>query len=396
MTDPGPRRARRGRPHAAAAPAVVSEAAARSAHELPRQESRRGSGAAPAATGGRRNRWSGPPGPRPSSPLGWARWLLLPAGGLLLAGWAACCLVDAGGFGGAATAVAALAALAPFEVVVAVPLVTVAVRHRRWLSAGLAAVAALLPWWFALGYAAPSDTPVQAGAGVVHLMVVDAQQGRASARDVVAAAAAGHADLLVVTELSGTLAHDLTAAGLDRLMQARSVQLPGQQQVPDVPEAGLGVWSRIPVDAVQPVLGTQWPAVTARVSADGAALTLVTGHATPPVPDGGLRWAQDLAALRDRAAAAVAAGGPVVLLGNLNATPWHADFRRFAAVGLEDAADRLGQGLRPTWPAWSPFPVLPLDHALVGGAVGVDAIDTMIIGGTDHRALLVTLRIPRG
>ena len=402
MTELGPRRARRGN-------LVPGE-------DLPRQESRTGAEAGTA-------RWEriaraehslrAAPS-RPSGIGGWSRWLALPVGCLLLAGWAACCVVPAQRWSALATVVVLLAAIAPLTAVAAVPLATVAVRRRRWFCAGAAVLAGLFPWWFALGYAASSDAAVPAGGSVVHLMIVDARQGQANAADVVAAVAGGRADLLVVTELSGTLAHDLTAAGLDSLVQARSVQLPGQGLAPDVPEAGLGVWSRFPVDGVQPISGTTWPALTARVVADGAGFTLITGHVAPPMPDGGVRWAQDLAALRATAAgvqagggqavASVAAGsvagaasvsGPVVLLGNLNATPWHADFRLFAAAGLQDAGDSLGQGLRPTWPTWSPIPLLPLDHALVGGGVRVEAVDTVIIGGTDHRALLVTLRIPR-
>jgi len=383
MTELGPRRARRGsQVPGAELPRQVPGA------DLPRQESRRPRSAP------RR-----PAPARPAGLAGWSRWLVLPAGCLLLAAWAASCVVPALRWDALATVVASLAAIAPLAAVAAVPLVTVAVRRRRWFSAGAAVLAGLFPWWFALGYAASSDTPVAAGGTAVHLMIVDARQGQADAAGVVAAVASGHADLLVVTELSGTLAHDLTAAGLDALVQARSVQLPGQALAADVPEAGLGVWSRFPVDAVREISGTQWPALTARVVADGAAFTLITGHVAPPMPDGGVRWAQDLAVLRAQAAAAQAApgrpgGGPVVLLGNLNATPWHADFRRFASVGLQDAGDSLGQGLRPTWPTWSPFPLLPLDHALVGGGIRVEAVDTVIIGGTDHRALLVTLRIP--
>jgi endonuclease/exonuclease/phosphatase (EEP) superfamily protein YafD len=130
------------------------------------------------------------------------------------------------------------------------------------------------------------------------------------------------------------------------------------------------------------------------VTSAEASFTLVTGHVVPPLTHGGTAWGRDLTALR-AASAAARASGPVVVLANINATPWHADFRTFSGSGLVDAADALGQGLRPTWPTWSPLALLPLDHALVGGGVAVDQVDTVVIAGTDHRALVVTLGVPR-
>jgi endonuclease/exonuclease/phosphatase (EEP) superfamily protein YafD len=83
------------------------------------------------------------------------------------------------------------------------------------------------------------------------------------------------------------------------------------------------------------------------------------------------------------------------VLANLNATPWHPQFRHMVSGRLHDAADVLGRGMRPTWPGWSPVPMLPTDHALVAG-LGVSTLATIAIGGTDHRALVVEVRAPTG
>jgi endonuclease/exonuclease/phosphatase (EEP) superfamily protein YafD len=138
------------------------------------------------------------------------------------------------------------------------------------------------------------------------------------------------------------------------------------------------------------VQGTTWPALTAVVD---QRFTLVAGHAVPPVPNDVGRWQADLRAL-DGAARSVRPAGRVVLLGNLNATPWHQPFRVLTRPGLQDAADLLGKGLRPTWPTWSPLSVVPLDHALLGPRLGVRSVDALAVRGTDHRALLVTLLVP--
>jgi len=84
-----------------------------------------------------------------------------------------------------------------------------------------------------------------------------------------------------------------------------------------------------------------------------------------------------------------------VLVGDLNATPWNEQFRRLQkASGLSDAADVLGKGLRPTWPVWSPMPLSPVDHVLVGGGVGVRSVGTATVPGSNHRALVVEVTPP--
>jgi endonuclease/exonuclease/phosphatase (EEP) superfamily protein YafD len=82
------------------------------------------------------------------------------------------------------------------------------------------------------------------------------------------------------------------------------------------------------------------------------------------------------------------------VLTNLNATPWNAQFRWVVSGRLHDSADVLGRGLRPTWPNWSPVPLLPTDHALVAG-LGVTELSALPIEGSDHRALSVGLLVPK-
>jgi endonuclease/exonuclease/phosphatase (EEP) superfamily protein YafD len=336
---------------------------------------------------------------RPNGPWFSASWLAAPTAAVLLLAWSLACLVPARGLGVLATPLVTLATTTPFVCIAAVPLLTSTVRRRRWVCTGLAAVAAAFPWFFVLGYASPTDRVAPAGAQTLNLLVVNAHQGRAQAKDIVAAAVARSADVVVVTELSNNLAHELTVEGLDGLVTPAYVLLPGvdAQGAPLPADAGIGVWSKYPMDSVQSVPGTQWPAVIGRVMAPDAPFVLVAGHVRTPLPSGGAQWASDLSALRAVSSAArqQLPTTPQVMLGNLNATPWHADFRRFGGVGLVDATDVLGQGLRATWPAWSPLPLLPLDHALVSRQVVVTDVDTVVVGGTDHRALALSVKLPR-
>ncbi len=320
----------------------------------------------------------------------------LPALAVLLLVWALSCIVPASRTTGSvveATAVAVLAGTSALVTLLAIPVATLAGRGRRWVSLGIAVVAAALPWLFLAPYASGHQSTPDSGAAAVsvRVMVVNAQEGRGSAEDVVAAVTGNAIDVLVVTELTGELAHDLTTAGLDRQVTARWVRIPGQDGVPSDPEAGMGVWTRMPAGESSEIPGTTWPAVTLSMPQQG--FTVIGGHVATPLPAGGARWAADLTALRS---AAQPVPGPMILLGNLNATPWHADLRAFSRVGVRDAADVLGQAPRPTWPAWSPLPLLPLDHVMVAGGVGVESVGTVVIDGSDHRGLLASLLLPAG
>ncbi len=341
----------------------------------------------------RRERRQATPGPGPT-PRSLLHRAVLPLLALALLLWTLTCLVGvaSSGLGGpAATAVAVLASAAPLVTLLAVVVITLAARRHDWAAIGIAALAGLLPWVFVGPYASGDEAPPTAGGAALRVMLINAHEGQASARDIVAATTGNEIDLLVVTELSGMLAHDLTTAGLDRTVTARWVRLPGQDGVANDPEAGMGVWGRADLEQSGDVPGTHWPAMTARSTAGTASFTLLAGHVATPLPAGGAHWADELSTLRE---AAGQISGPKLLLANLNATPWHADFRGFDDAGLRDAADSLGRGPRPSWPTWSPVPVLSLDHAMVGGGIGVESVETVVIGGSDHRGLIAVLRLP--
>jgi endonuclease/exonuclease/phosphatase (EEP) superfamily protein YafD len=309
---------------------------------------------------------------------------VLPTIGALLLAWALATLVDDVAWGPLSILPVGLASLSPLLAVPALIVITLAVRRRHWVAVVPAAAAAVLPWTFMIGYLVPAPA-VQGPTKALRAMLVTARNGAAHAGEISAVARAQAADLVVVTELTPALAHDLTTAGLARTLAPRYVSVPEGGPA----SAGLAIYSRYPMEEVHPLPGTQWPAVLARVTAEGTRVTLMAGHAVQPSMDHLDGWRTDLAAFET----AARVKGPVLVLANLNATPWHPQFRRLVSGRLHDAADVLGRGLRPTWPAWSVVPMLPTDHALVAG-LGVTTLETVAISGTDHRALLVEVRVP--
>jgi endonuclease/exonuclease/phosphatase (EEP) superfamily protein YafD len=317
-------------------------------------------------------------GPRADRRRG--RWVLPVLAGLLVL-TSLTCLLD--------TPVSVLVAIATFCPVVAlaaVPVIAFGARGRRWVTVAAAAAAALLPWGLVVGYALPGPSPTVPAGQKIRVLTVNAQFGKADPEQIVSAVQKMGVDVLVVTELTNQLAHDLTPAGLPGLLQPRWVDV-------DAPAAGgIGVWSRFEASGVQPLTGTRWPAAKLTLTTPGGPVELVATHVSPPVPGpSAASWRKDLSVLTD---AAGSGDAPRLVVGDLNATPWHAPFRRLTGHGLHDAADVLGHGLRNTWPAWAPAPLTALDHVLVGGPVDVTTVDTVAIDGTDHRALVVRLTVP--
>jgi endonuclease/exonuclease/phosphatase (EEP) superfamily protein YafD len=81
--------------------------------------------------------------------------------------------------------------------------------------------------------------------------------------------------------------------------------------------------------------------------------------------------------------------GPVVMVGDLNATPWCHGMKPVFAAGLRDT--RWGRGLATTWRSNNPLVAIPIDHVLIKGAL---AVANHRIGpelGSDHRAVVVDL-----
>jgi hypothetical protein len=323
------------------------------------------------------------PAPPSPGPRRWHGRAVLTPAAAVLAGWALTCLLDHVRPELLDRLVVAAAALTPLSVVPAIAVVALAVRARLWETAGLAALAGVLPWLFVAGYAVVGASPVPAAGSRLDVMLLDADAGRADAPSVAAAVARHPVDVLVLTETTSLLAHELTVAGLDPRLAPRWISLP-----PGSAQGGIAVYTRYPVVRVDRVPGTRWPAARVTLETGRGSVGLVVGRASPP-GQGTDRWRTDLATLGSSARS----GEPSVLVGTLDATPEHGAFRRLAGAGLQDAASALGHGLRPTWPSWSPVPMLPLDHVLVGGGVGVRSVGTVAVAGTSHRALLADLAV---
>jgi endonuclease/exonuclease/phosphatase (EEP) superfamily protein YafD len=110
----------------------------------------------------------------------------------------------------------------------------------------------------------------------------------------------------------------------------------------------------------------------------------------PPSPTTGIRSdtrddllaaAADWVGSRDR---------EVIVVGDLNATPWsHATRSLRRSAGLTDT--RRGFGLQATWPAALGALSIPIDHVLVTAGLGFEERRTGPALGSAHRPVLVVI-----
>lgn len=209
------------------------------------------------------------------------------------------------------------------------------------------------------------------------LMNVNCQGGDPTA--VRAAISNSRPDLLVLEEID-----DRWLASLAPVLDS----YPYRAVEPRFDNFGIGLFSRHPLDTARivPFGPINAPSIFAEMQLADRKLTLVATHPMPP----GDAW---LAAERNRQLDWIARritelSGPVLLLGDLNMSPWSPAYRRFLNdSGLKDSA--RGRSIRPTWPASIPLLWIPLDHALHTSDF---AIHERTIGpdiGSDHLPLTV-------
>jgi endonuclease/exonuclease/phosphatase (EEP) superfamily protein YafD len=120
-------------------------------------------------------------------------------------------------------------------------------------------------------------------------------------------------------------------------------------------------------------------------------LRFVAFHSVAPVPGSVPEWNEDLALLSRWCAGPT----PAVVAGDFNATLDHSALRAGTA-GCGDAAAQRGAGLIPTW---GPSPTLrgigpQIDHVFATDGITAEAFDVRDVDGSDHRAVLTTLRLP--
>lgn len=262
-------------------------------------------------------------------------------------------------------------------------LVLALLRARRRAVLGVVVVvlapllAAQLAWQ--LPYAVPDDRAVPGP--TLALLTLNTYRGEADPEQL--RVAADRADVVVLVEVTPAFLDALDAAG----WRAR---FPHDVGASGGSTANTVVFSRFPLSGSRrlgPGSFDQW-VTTVEVPAVGA-VGLVAVHPCNPYC-GQHRWADEHVDLEREVRAEL--GRPLVVAGDFNAVVGHGPMQQLRRLGLRSAADLVGSGWAPTYPANGRVPpLLAIDHVLVGPALGVTDLERVPVAGTDHLGLLVRI-----
>jgi endonuclease/exonuclease/phosphatase (EEP) superfamily protein YafD len=85
---------------------------------------------------------------------------------------------------------------------------------------------------------------------------------------------------------------------------------------------------------------------------------------------------------------------PLLVVGDFNATPYSLVYRKLQEIGLRSAHDDRGRGYATTWPNGSlPLPPIRIDQAFISRDLECDQIAEGLGTGSDHRPLIIDLRV---
>jgi endonuclease/exonuclease/phosphatase (EEP) superfamily protein YafD len=235
----------------------------------------------------------------------------------------------------------------------------------------------ILPLYFGNIPEPPSDAkPIRA-----MLINVDTRFG--NAESVADAIRQFNPDILVLEEVSTKWLSDLqpVLAGYNYT-----------RQEPRDDNFGIGLYSRLPFTQSQIVyIGeAEVPSVVAEIETTLGKCTLLATHPLPPAGGAYSRWRNDqLAELPNYIRRATS---PVLLLGDLNVSPWSSHFRRLLREsGLKDSSQ--GRGVQPTWPTYNPLLLIPIDHCLYSPQITIVSKQVGPWDGSDHYPLIVDFLI---
>jgi endonuclease/exonuclease/phosphatase (EEP) superfamily protein YafD len=260
-----------------------------------------------------------------------------------------------------------------------------AVALRRWALAG-AAVATVAVQLFVAWPMAPRRQAPPGPGRRVHLasanLYVDNADPDAAARDLMA----DPPDILVVQELTPAVATALRRHGLAR-------RFPHRVEHPDPGTTGEAIYSRFPLEEIQPRRPLPDVLVAVATLPDGTRLRIHDVHAFTPQPGDPAIWSRDIHTL-DRALSR--SPRPWIAVGDFNATSDQRIFRDLIHSGRHDAHQLDGRGYARSWPANKVVPPLVLiDHAVLSPGLGAAHTSERTITGSDHREIQVTVVIQR-
>ena len=155
----------------------------------------------------------------------------------------------------------------------------------------------------------------------------------------------------------------------------------------------VGVFSRLPVRRMEQILVESRACLVVDVSLGTETLRLVALHSPRPL----LQMRDDYYKFWQKFEPILAEErGPVVAIGDFNATQHSLVYEQLKAGGLRSAHEDRGRGYATTWPNRQHLiPPLRIDHAFLSPEVECVSIAEGVGPGSDHKPLILDLRVHR-
>ncbi len=286
-----------------------------------------------------------------------------------------------------------LALGSPYTPVSAFAGLLLAASYRRILlsiiaAAVVAASLAVQVSWYYLG------RPTDVGAfQEIRVLSSNLRYGQADPAFVVSLAKE-NADVVTVSELTPEAVQRLKRSGIESTFPYANLD-------PKPGPGGIGMWSRYPLDSLSALRLSPFVITAARLQVPGLRFEPLVAslHVQSPVTGDTntvAEWRGGMASAKAQLDGFAATAGPaaVIIGGDYNSTPDMRQFRDLLTNGYRDAVQQSGAGFAPTFPADWPFPpVITIDHVLTRNAAA-ESVRTIKVPGSDHRALLATIRVP--
>ena len=121
-------------------------------------------------------------------------------------------------------------------------------------------------------------------------------------------------------------------------------------------------------------------------------LRLIVYHGYPPLPSEVTTWKRDLDVVKRWCGE----DQLTILAGDFNATSDHYDFRQALGDRCRSVAPSVGEGLAGTWPSdRMALARTQIDHVVISNGIKPGKFMTYKISGTDHRAVIANVAVPK-
>lgn len=255
---------------------------------------------------------------------------------------------------------------------------------RAWTASAVAGGIAVLHLLPLLPYLVSAGRPPSTDRPSLRLLEMNVHTANRRYQAVVDVVAEKQPDLLALMEVDRSWLDSLSS------LYAR---YPYHIAQPRSDNFGIALFSRFPIDdlRLRRLGGDGLSMVEGHFSLGSRSITLAAAHPVPPAGPGYSalrnRQLEELAAiLRD------AGSDEVILLGDLNTSPWSPFYQRLEReTGLRNGA--RGLGIFPTWPVDLAPLRIPIDHCLLSSGLRVLSLETGPEIGSDHLPLLVEVAL---